>query len=116
VAEDKGYNAREVWQEINPEPVLSYDFRSCVCTPSADASKQRRNSKYARSAKSARSARRASRVGGVRRARLLHGCQAPCACVLNLTLSANAAYCTSSAREKERGGEEFEGGREGGSC
>ena len=88
MAEDKGYNAREVWQEINPEPVLSYDFRSCVCTPSADESKQRINSKYARCA---RSARRASRVGRVRRARLLHDCQAPCACVLNLTLSANAA-------------------------
>ena len=91
MAEDKGYNAREVWQEINPEPVLSYDFRSCVCTPSADESKQRINSKYARCARSARSASRVGRVGRVRRARLLHDCQAPCACVLNLTLSANAA-------------------------
>ena len=41
MAEDKGYNAREVWQQVNPSPVLSYDFRSCVCTPGADESEER---------------------------------------------------------------------------
>ena len=39
MTEDKGYNARELWQQVNPEPVLSYDFRSCVCIPSADERK-----------------------------------------------------------------------------
>jgi len=27
VAEDKGYNARQVWQQVHDEPVLSTDFR-----------------------------------------------------------------------------------------